>query len=362
MTETVEFAVVGAGLLGLAAARSLAQRSADVVVLEAYGASHDGGGSHGGSRIFRLGYDDPGYVRMAMRARDGWRRLEAEAGEELLRETGQLTFGGDLGALEVALRAAGAPCEPLDAAEVAARWPVLRPPGPALYEPRSGVLAADRCISALRRQLGGRLREGCRVLSLVESAGGVTILTADGEIRASVAVCCAGAATAGLVPRLAVPLRATREQVAFFAMPDGACPEAPVVIEQSDPYVYGLPVQSLGLYKLAHHHAGREIDAAEVGPPSQEPDPQLVEAIVPAAVGLIPGIDPLPRRTERCVYDTTADTHFVLDRLGRIVVGAGTSGHGFKFGPLLGETLARLALGDTDGGVVPLGRFSASRG
>jgi sarcosine oxidase len=51
--------------------------------------------------------------------------------------------------------------------------------------------------------------------------------------------------------------------------------------------------------------------------------------------------------TERCVYDNSIDTDFVLDRVGNLVVGCGTSGHGFKFGPLLGELLADLADGTT---------------
>ena len=62
---------------------------------------------------------------------------------------------------------------------------------------------------------------------------------------------------------------------------------------------------------------------------------------------LLPSLDPDPVHTERCVYDNSADTDFILDRTGRIVVGCGTSGHGFKFGPLLGELLADLADGAT---------------
>ena len=65
--------------------------------------------------------------------------------------------------------------------------------------------------------------------------------------------------------------------------------------------------------------------------------------------------------TERCVYDNSADTDFVLDRVGDVVVGCGTSGHGFKFGPLLGELLADLAEGPAPAGRP--GRASAcSRG
>jgi len=63
--------------------------------------------------------------------------------------------------------------------------------------------------------------------------------------------------------------------------------------------------------------------------------------------------------TERCVYDNSADADFVLDRAGSVVVGCGTSGHGFKFGPYLGELLADLAE-QTEPGFVR-DRFGLSR-
>ncbi len=74
---------------------------------------------------------------------------------------------------------------------------------------------------------------------------------------------------------------------------------------------------------------------------------------------LLPSLDPQPVATERCVYDNSADSDFVLDRVGRIVVGCGTSGHGFKFGPLLGELMADLAEGEDP--PVDLGRFGLGR-
>jgi sarcosine oxidase len=37
------------------------------------------------------------------------------------------------------------------------------------------------------------------------------------------------------------------------------------------------------------------------------------------------------------------DESFVLDRHGRVVVGSACSGHGFKFAPVVGRTLAALA-------------------
>ena len=64
---------------------------------------------------------------------------------------------------------------------------------------------------------------------------------------------------------------------------------------------------------------------------------KLLGALCGAVRRLLPGLDPTPVATERCVYDNSDDTDFVLDRIGSIVVGCGTSGHGFKFGPLWGR-------------------------
>ena len=59
----------------------------------------------------------------------------------------------------------------------------------------------------------------------------------------------------------------------------------------------------------------------------------------------LPGVAPEPVGAETCLYTTTADESFLLERRGRVVVGSACSGHGFKFAPAVGERLARLALG-----------------
>jgi sarcosine oxidase len=45
---------------------------------------------------------------------------------------------------------------------------------------------------------------------------------------------------------------------------------------------------------------------------------------------------------DTCFYDNTPTEDFVIDRVGNVVLACGTSGHGFKFGPLLGELVASL--------------------
>ena len=68
-----------------------------------------------------------------------------------------------------------------------------------------------------------------------------------------------------------------------------------------------------------------------------------------------------------CLFELSPDEHFLLDRhpeTDLAVVGAGFSGHGFKFCSVVGEILADLALeGDTrhDIGFLRFSRFLASK-
>src|SRR5438309_10786024 len=57
--------------------------------------------------------------------------------------------------------------------------------------------------------------------------------------------------------------------------------------------------------------------------------------------------------------DSRSDRDFVLDRVEPVVIGAGTSGYGFKLGPELGRALAALALGEDPR--VPRARFAIDR-
>ncbi len=361
--------VVGAGLLGLSSAWALARRGWSVVVLEAAGSpGHERAGSKGDARIFRLGYPEPRYVEMAVLARARWHDLEAATGQKLLEITGQVTTGDEatVQAIAGALTAAGAPVEQISASEAARRFPAISVKGTALVEPDSGVLAADTCLHALRQAGGFEVRTGNAVTSLHQRPASVAVETADGtSLRADVVVDCAGAASLGLLD-VATPAAAAPSlpQVAYFALRRRDV-VPPVLIEWGDTMVYGLPVPPggphAGSYKVSHHTPGSTLGAFDPSDPAPlgTDDSALLSLLTDAVARLLPSLTPEPVATERCVYDNSADTDFVLDRVGRIVVGCGTSGHTFKFGPLLGEMLADLA--EERRPALDLGRFSLRR-
>jgi sarcosine oxidase len=367
LVEHVDIAVVGAGVIGSATARALAARGASAVLLEQFGAGHARGSSHGATRIFRLAYPDPGYVRMAVAAQLRWAALQADAGEQLLVVTGGLDAGPGAIGCAAALAQCGVQHSWLEAAELRARFPgiAVAPGERMLFQPDAGVSLAGRAVPALQR-LAGRdgvpLRAQSQVHSVERRGDHAVLRTSGGDITARVAVLAAGPWTERLLaPTAAAPVRLTPtlQQVRYFAPRDPA-QQWPTMIEWSATgagwYVVPGAGDAPGV-KVASHRPGPAVDPREG--PFTAISPALEQEAADFVRRRLPGLEPSGHGPETCLYTMTADEDFVLDREGPIVVGGGGSGHAFKFGPLLGEMLADLALGTEP--ALPRDRFALSR-
>jgi monomeric sarcosine oxidase len=364
--EQTEVAVVGAGLLGSATARALAARGVPTLLFEQFSLGHDRGSSHGATRIFRYSYPDPCYVEMAVRASEAWAALAADAGEELLVRTGGLDAGAGAGDCAAALAACGVEHAWLTGAQVRDRFPGIgaRPGERMLFQPDSGVSLAGRTVAALQRLArrdGAAIRAGTPVLGIEAGRDQVVLRTAAGEVTARAAVITAGpwaqGVLAGALPQIP-RLTPTVQQVRYFAPRDPAAPW-PTLIEWPPTGLSWYAVPAAGGapgVKVAAHIRGPAVDPAD-GPFTVDP------ALEGEAAGYVrdrlPGLDPTGLAAETCLYTMTSDEDFVLDRAGPLVVGGGCSGHAFKFGPLLGEFLAALALGQDI--PVPRERFALRR-
>ncbi|MFN2468509.1 MAG: FAD-dependent oxidoreductase, partial [Gaiellaceae bacterium] len=192
-----DVAVVGVGVMGAATTWALASDGLDVVALEQFRLGHARGSSHGTSRIFRLSYDDAGYVRLAQEALALWRELEADAAETVLEQTGSLDIGDDLSGFRTALTEAGVPFERPSPDELRREFPLLRPPDREfLLQRDGGTVHAERAVRAFVRvgqARGARVAEGTPVSRLEPDGDGVTIETAAGSLRVRAAVLTAGA-------------------------------------------------------------------------------------------------------------------------------------------------------------------------
>ena len=135
MPERADAVVVGAGVMGLATAHALARMGREPIVLEQFRLGHTHGSSHGATRIFRLAYDEPEWVRLAQEALPLWRRLEAESGEPLLDLTGLVDLPLDLDRLTAALDGTDTAYELLTAAEVEHRFGLATNCCKAVFQP-----------------------------------------------------------------------------------------------------------------------------------------------------------------------------------------------------------------------------------
>jgi sarcosine oxidase len=365
--ERVEVAVIGAGLIGSATARALAARGVPAVLFEQFGLGHSRGSSHGATRIFRYSYPDPVYVRMAVLAGDAWGRLAADAGEELLVRTGGLDAGPGAEACARALAECGVEHAWLNDGQVRALFPGVwaRPGERMLFQPDSGVSLAGRTVAALQRLArrdGAVIRDQAPVLGVEPEGDQVLLRTGAGDLTARVAVVTAGPWSQGLLAG-ALPhvpkLTATVQQIRYFAPRDPAA-RWPTLIEWPPEGLCWYAVPAAGGapgVKVAAHIPGPPVDPRDG--PFTEFDPALEAAAAGYVRDRLPGLEPAGLAPETCLYTMTADEDFVLDRSGPLVVGGGCSGHAFKFGPLLGEFLAALALGQDI--PVPRDRFALRR-
>jgi sarcosine oxidase len=326
-----EVVIVGAGVMGLATARVLAQAGRDVVLCEQFEVGHARGSSHGGSRIVRLSYPEARWVRWAQESYPLWRELEAEYGRALFDQPGTLDLG-DWQPNRDALAACGAPYEVLDAAEIGRRFPIRVEAGVSgLFQADGGIVFADLALQAFRESAeaaGADVREGVRVDSVAEAGG---VVAADG-VRARVAVVTAGA----WAPRLAgVDAIPTRETTSYFSFDE----PVPSVIDATleGTHGYALAAPGIGL-KAGRHQTGPAVDPDEPA----ERDEEIVAQTAAWVERRFPDAGPL-LQAETCLYTTRAGDEFVLERRGRVVVGSPCSGHGFKFAPLIGKKLAALA-------------------
>jgi sarcosine oxidase len=371
---SVDTVVVGLGVMGSAALRSLAARGVRTLGIERLVPGHDRGSSHGATRIIRLSYfEHPSYVRLLREAYPLWRELEAKAGHRLLHINGIVEIGRPDSALVqgtlAAARQHALPHEVLDAAELMRRYPAFHVPADfvAVAQPDGGFVEAEPAVAAqlaLARAAGAEIRTNIAVRAIEPRSGGVRVVTDDEIIDASRVVVTAGARLPKLIPDLPVKLRATRQVLAWFEpqkpelFEPARCPV--FLIEGPHGTHYGFPLQAGAGVKVAkHHHFDETVDPDDYDRGVSARD----EAAIRAAVAdYLPAANGKLNAATTCLYTMAPDDDFIIDTLPdepRIIIASACSGHGFKFAPLIGEIIAELAT--TGATTRDITRFRVSR-
>ena len=350
--------IVGAGVMGSATAYWLSRAGKRVALLDKYSPAHVRASSADASRMVRYQYRRQTlYTEMVAAAVELWKEFDRRVGASFYREQGALALQaqpdnapfieGYEGLLDLGY-------EPrwLDAGEVRRRYPhFANIDSGYLLEDLGGYVAAGPVTQALAdsaADLGANVQTGAEVVELRESGGRVSsVVTSDGRaFEAEVFVIAAGPWTPKLLPELSIPIRSTAERLHYLTPPDRdaySYPRLPPFFVM-DTNFYGFPVHWRGCVKVADDTIGATFD------PDREREHDDPEALAKLRDFLRHHMPDLSEAevvySKTCTYSMTPDTDFVIDCLpGRenAIVAAGFSGHGFKFGILIGQILAGLA-------------------
>ncbi len=354
--------IVGAGIVGLSTAYALLKQGMhSVTVLEQESVDHPRSTSHGISRLLRFEYGEKSfYTQLVQLALTRWRTLEHISQRTLYSPTGVLALGNEddnfVHSSYTALRELGLPTTRLSEQQCNQRFPQFATTDYDMYtyNTQGGVLHASTCLRTLRElilDLGGEIcEESCvKQIDYGNAHRPVRITLHSGEIyNADRVVLAVGPWVHHLIESLHLPVRMTRQYLLYFAnLPlssFGAAAFPPFLANE----LYGFPIHSTltgkgpSWFKAASHNFGMSVEPEENTPIEE----LLINQIVKRLRDLLPALRQAPLvQVDSCMYDVSLDENFILDTLAddsRVIFATGLSGHGFKFGLVLGEILSSM--------------------
>ncbi len=370
--------VVGGGIMGVQAAWHLAQLGQSVTLLDQFDVPNQWAASGDHLRVFRLTYGkDAFYTEMALKALPLWLELNELAESALLLQNGVLELAVKDNGYEAqsaaVLKERKVKFERLDPAMVKKLYPMYNPRAFkwALFHQSGGMIWASRAVAAtasIAQRKGVHIRSNVKVVSLVKGKGGLLSGVKDsaGKVwQAERFLFAGGYWTGELLKNFGLPIKVTRQEQLFLRplFNRGRYrPEHFPVFASLPNGFYGFPVHIHGFIKIGDHRVGKAVKKAdpdlarELTPKFEKDSRKFLKRFIPELAGFS------EFEGHTCWYDNTPDGDFILDRLPGLenaFVAAGFSGHGFKFGPIVGKSLAELMVAGKS--ELNLHRFRLSR-
>lgn len=358
MTSNWDLIVLGIGGFGSAALAHAARSGARVLGLEQHQIGHSLGSSHGETRIIRKAYfEHPDYVPLLEQAYRNWADLESASGAKLFERVG-LFLAGDADSLVVsgtseAARLHQLPLDRLTATEARHRFPdfAFRDSDTVLFEKDAGFLRVEECVRKhveLAKQFGADVRENVSVQHWKPVGQGVEVQTDSETFHADRLIITAGAWTNRLLTSLGIPLVVKRKVAYWFETPPQRYQlsngKSTFFFDRPSGEFYGFPSIDGHTVKLAEHTGGLTVQNPDT--PNRDELPEDLQNVLPFVRESLPYLAAKDHHSV-CFYTCTPGGHFIIDRHPehpQVTIGAGFSGHGFKFTAGLGEALSDLAL------------------
>lgn len=383
MAQCYRVIVVGRGLIGAATTRHLAETADGILAIgpdePSNKRTHNGpfGAYFDEGRITRILDVEPVWAELAIRSIERYHAIEQASGIRFFTEAGYIDIApnADQEYLEAlatsnATHAAGA--DWIDAAEIARRFPYLRPaPGSVGFHQRrqAGYINPRRLREAalkLAEQAGAQMKTD-EVVCLRQVGGGVEVETSNGAVftadRAAIAI---GAFTNfRLVTPRPLAMHADGRIVVLFELDENAS----LVLADMPALIYGHPMSDGSTFNVYATPPMRYPDGRmylKAGS-SDDEHPLLTredsmrwfrgEELVPAEAvrkrvckvfrQLVPAIAMSATQIAHCAYAVTPSGRpyiGAIDPEGRVVVATGCNGYAAKSCDEIGRIAARLVL------------------
>ncbi len=349
--------VIGAGIMGLCTAWALKRQGHFVTVVEQYDVPNPLGSSVDQHRLVRHTYGaKAGYAAMVDAAYPAWDRLWADLGRSLFVQTGTLCLGatghGWLQDSAKVLTERKVELEWLDREAMEKRFPLIhvQDRDQAFWLPTGGVLLANSIIEGLARYLAAHsvpIRTKARATAIDPNRA--TVRLADGQaIEADRLVIAAGPWVGRLLTGMARRVTPSRQLFAYLEPPMDqtlAWSRMPMVLDIDPAFgFYLVPPVGGTRMKVGDH------SFTLTGDPDQDREATAEEArtLLDGCNGRLTGFDRYRRGpVKTCFYTVEPEERFIVEPVGDAAwVMTGFSGHGFKFGPLLGEAMVEALCGD----------------
>lgn len=369
--------VVGGGIMGIQAAWHLANLGQSVTVLDQFDIPNQWSASGDHLRVFRMTYGkDAFYSEMALKSLPMWLELNALSEDTLLQQNGVLELAAKEDGYEAhsmaVLKDLKIKCERLDANAIRRLYPMYNPKAFkwALFHPDGGMIWANHAVSAMAsiaQRRGVRLRSGVKVVSLIKEKGGLrAVKDSAGKVwEAEKFLFAGGRWAAELLKGQGLPLKITKQEQLYlrplFNRGRYRPEHFPVFCDHASGY-YGFPVHIHGFIKIGAHRKGpfvKKVDLDELRTLSTK----FEKASRVFLKKFIPELAPFTEFEGHVGwYTNTPDNDFIVDRLPGLAnahVATGFSGHGFKFAPIIGKSVAELMVAGKS--ELNLHRFRATR-
>jgi len=359
--------VAGAGAFGGWSAFMLQRQGYKVTLIDPWGPGNTRSSSGGETRLIRAVYGpNETYFNLTIKAIKLWKEFQQAWDKKLMINTGVLWMGDDRGMEIVNLalkffKANNIPLKEYSPRQASKIFPYINMEGVSglVMEEAAGFLMAREATQIVTQKFleeGGELVYGFATPGIIKNEKLTSVmLSNNSRLEADFYIFACGSWLPKIFPEiLSDKITVTKQEVYYFGVPDDwilnfQTPMPGWVDIQDKEIYYGIPGFLDRGFKVAHDKRGPDFDPTHH---DRFPDQDEIALAKKYLAKRFPGLKNAPLLESRvCQYSNTDTGNLIVDHhpeAVNVLILGGDSGHGFKYGPALGDYVSKLLVGEAN--------------